>query len=116
MKEGFYGIWFQGPAGQGAGIIVLDTNTVVGIDVGGVEYDGEYSYNSRSDMLDLNVKATVPPGVWLVQGVPPQQRPYSFDIIASVPRDLGREHAVTVETPFGPISLIMKKVRNFPKS
>jgi hypothetical protein len=113
-KEGFYAVTFGGAAGGGFGMVVLDTNLIVGADVTGVLYDGTYEYNARTDRLDVHIVVTVPPGVWLVQGVPSAPKEYKFPIEASLPRDLGAEMPTDVSTPFGSVKAIFKKVRNFP--
>ena len=73
MKEGFYSITYAGAGGDlGFGILVFDTGAVVGADVGGVRYDGTYTYNARTQMIDAQLELTVPAGLLLVTGVPAQ--------------------------------------------
>ncbi len=113
-KEGFYSVTFAGHADYGFGIIILDTGVVIGADVGGVLYDGIYDFNHKTEMLDVSVTLTVPPGVPLVMGVPPQTIEYKFKIVTSLPRTLGNETPITIDTPSGPVNVIFKKIRDFP--
>ena len=113
-KEGFYSVTFTGYADYGFGIIILDTGVVIGADVGGVLYDGTYDFNHQTEMLDVNVTITVPPGIPLVTGTPPQTTEYKFRIKASLPRTLGDETPITIDTPLGPVNIVFKKIRDFP--
>lgn len=114
MHEGFYSVQYGGAAGTGFGMMVLDTGHVIGADPTGGTYDGTYRFNPTTNFIDLEITVTVPPGVWLVQGVPGQPQQYTFDIKTSVPRDLGKRHPVTIPTPFGNVAVIFTKVRDFP--
>ncbi len=113
MREGFYGISYAGTEDYGFGIIVLDTNMVVGVDVGGVKYDGRYQFNTRTEEIDAFIKLTVPPGVALVQGVPAQDEEYSFEFNASFPRETSETH-LRIETRYGPVNVVLKYLRSFP--
>ena len=114
MKEGFYSIAFTGQFGDsGFGIIVLDTGRVVGVDVGGACFDGTYTYNQQSKLIDVDLTLTVPPGVPLVQGVPARPDEWSFDFKASFPKETN-ETPVAVDTPFGPVNTIIRYLRAFP--
>ncbi len=113
-KEGFYQIRYAGQAGQGVGIMVLDTGLVVGCDVVGGRYDGTYNYNQTTDLLDLEVTVWVPPGTWLVQGIPARSEPYTFQARASIPRNFTGEQAFAGQTEFGPVAFRLTKLRDFP--
>ncbi|MBF0449009.1 MAG: hypothetical protein HQL67_12470 [Magnetococcales bacterium] len=114
-KEGFYSIQFRGSSDYGFGVIILDTNMVIGADVGGVLYDGNYTLNDNTHEIDLNVTLTVPAGIALVMGVPPRHEDYTIPIVTSIPRDLGQEKPVLLQTDFGPVNVIFKKIRDFPQ-
>jgi hypothetical protein len=113
-KEGFYQIRYAGPAGQGFGIAVLDSGLVVGVDMVGGRYDGTYKYNQTTDQLDLEVTVWVPPGVWLVQGVPAQSEPHIFKASASISRNWTGEQTFTGDTEFGQVVFWLSKLRDFP--
>ena len=114
MKEGFYSITFMGTAGNvGVGVLVLDTGFIVGVDIGGVRYDGEYKYNPKTEMLDADVTLTVPPGVPLVTGIPPQNKEWSFTFQVSFPRETPQT-PILVQTPTGPVNVVIRFLRGFP--
>ncbi len=114
MKEGFYSITYVGETGDvGFGIITLDTEVIVGADVAGGRYDGEYKYNPKTEMLDASITLTVPPGIPLVTGVPPQDKEWSFTFQASFPRETPKT-PVLVQTPIGPVNVEIRFLRDFP--
>lgn len=113
-KEGFYSISYAGWFGWGFGMVVLDTGQVVGADLSGGVYDGEYIYNPRSGLLDCKIRMTVPAGVPLVTGKAPQTQPYSIEFSASLPTDLGSQTPVSVQLPTGPVNVIFRKIRDLP--
>ncbi len=112
--EGFYAIEYAGVAGTGMGELVLDTGLVIGSDFVGGKYDGRYTYNPRLDAYDVELTVTVPPGAWLVQGVPARSDEYTFEIRTTLPRDFAGQKFVQVATPFGPVNVAFRKLRDFP--
>ncbi len=114
MKEGFYSIVFIGEGGdKGVGLIVLYTGLVVGADEAGGKYDGTYEFNPRSEMIDIDIVVTIPPGVQTVMGAPALPEKTQFPIKASFPRETP-EHPIQVNTPFGPIKVVVRFLRGFP--
>ena len=113
MKEGFYRIDYVGTVGRGFGIIVLDTQVVVGTDMAGGLYDGTYQFNPDTNMLEAKIKVTIPAGAWLVQGIPAQDKKWNFEFEASFRRET-TETPVTVQTPFGPVNVVFRYLRGFP--
>jgi len=79
MRDGMFGIAFQGQQGSGMGVIVLDNGRVYGTDTEGVRYDGEYLFNESSGLADVKIKVTFPPYVQAVFGI---SNPYewAFDV------------------------------------
>ncbi len=110
--EGFYQIQFAGAADTGFGVLLLESGKINGIDVGGVEYDGDYTFNQKTDQFDVTVKATVPPGMPLVTGFPAQPTQHQFEIKASLPNDLGKVSKQTINTPYGQVNVVFKKLRH----
>lgn len=113
-KEGFYKFMYEGAAGFGGGILVLDTGFVVGADVTGAEYDGTYKYNPNTNMLDVQITLTVPPGVALVTGMPPSTDEYKIEIGAPFPREFETPVPIDLDTPTGPVRVVVTKIRDFP--
>lgn len=112
MAEGMYQIDFAGTAGSGTGILVLDKGKVFGVDTERVRYDGEYEPSPTNNHTSLKLRVSVPPGVNLVQGLPPQSTEFAFSIEADIPT--ANEASFLQSTPFGDVTVIMRKVRSLP--
>jgi hypothetical protein len=82
MRDGMYGISFQGQQGAGMGLLIFENGRVYGTDTQGVKYDGEYLYSESTGLADVKVKVTFPPNVRAVFGI---SNPYewAFDITTS---------------------------------
>ncbi|CAA7611404.1 conserved hypothetical protein [Candidatus Terasakiella magnetica] len=110
--DGFYSIQFGGAAGAGIGILVVHNGKVVGIDAGGVAYDGSASPTPGGN-VGVNLLLNVPAGVHLVQGVVKPQ-PWQLPINVVVPEaSLGNGQPLAVGTPVGPVNVVIKKLRDF---
>lgn len=77
MREGMFGITFQGQQGAGMGVMVFENGRVYGTDTEGVRYDGEYLFNEGSGLADVKVKITFLPNVKAVFGI---SNPYEWAI------------------------------------
>lgn len=83
MRDGMYGITFQGQQGAGMGVLVFENGRVYGTDTEGVRYDGEYIFREAAKAADVKVKVTFPPNVTAVFGI---SNPYewSFDVTTTL--------------------------------
>lgn len=112
--EGFYRASFRGYSDFGEALLVLVDNIVAGADSGGVSYDGFYRVERGN--VELMLTLTVPSGTSLVQGIVARDRQLSFKVNMSVPFNewaTGVTHRV--ETAYGPVNVIIRKLRNFPR-
>ena len=115
MRDGIFGIRFQGQQGVGVGVLIFDNGRVYGTDTEGVRYDGEYLYNEISGLAEVKLKITFPPNVVSIFGI---SNPYewSFDVTTSVnPKvDSG---PVAVKSSLGrPINAEYKFLRTLPEA
>jgi hypothetical protein len=112
MCEGMYLFTYQGHTGVGLGMIVLTDGHAFGTDTG-VQYDGTYAPSpTRPGFVDLQLKATVPPGIGLVQGVPPQPVEYRFDLNCTFPARGSAD--LQIPTPFGAVRAQVRFLRDIP--
>jgi len=113
--EGFYSVVFQGGSGWGAGMVVLDTQTIVGADPFGRRYNGTYVYNQSNNTLEMDVQVTLPPGGLSVTGHVGSAAPVTFGFKASIPRGALTNHQHTVTFPDGRhLTFAMTKLRDMP--
>lgn len=110
--DGLYFIEYVGSAGDGNVTLVFMDGIVFGHD-GGVYYDGTYEpVADAQGHMDLRLNLTVPRGVALVQGIPPQPAEYNFNINVRVP---ARGKApLRIETPYGPVAFSISFLRALP--
>lgn len=114
--EGYWMVQHTGEAGSGAGLFALDTGVITGIDVLGGTLDGTYVHNPRSDKLQSKIiwKAGMIPGL-LVQTGEVITPGMTQNINVDLPRDLGTDVPISIETAKGPLTVVFRKIRDFPK-
>lgn len=101
MRDGMFGIQFQGEHGAGMGMLVLDSGKVYGTDTEGARYDGSYIYHEDTQMADVVLKVTFPAGVTSVLGI---SNPYEWSIDVSAKIDPKKNSGNTlVKTSLGKI-------------
>jgi hypothetical protein len=101
MIDGIYTMTYRGAISWGIGVLVLRRGTVTGADAAGGLYDGRYV--EQADNVVLEMKMTVPAGMELVQGTPPQPKPYEVPFNATIPkRAIETSEPVLVPLPPGP--------------
>jgi transcriptional regulator with XRE-family HTH domain len=115
MRDGMFGITFQGQEGAGMGVLVFDNGRVYGTDTEGVRYDGEYLFNESSGLADIKLKVTFPPNVKAVFGI---SNPYewAFDVTTTFnPKQ--QAGAIAVKTSIGkPIDAQFRFLRGLPEA
>lgn len=115
MRDGMFGITFQGQEGAGMGVLIFDNGRVYGTDTEGVRYDGEYIFNELSAVADVKVKVTFPPNVKAVFGI---SNPYewAFDITTRFnPKQ--NSGALAVKTSLGkPVNAQYVFLRSLPEA
>jgi hypothetical protein len=115
MRDGMFGITFQGQQGGGMGVLILESGRVYGTDTEGVRYDGEYLFDENSTLVEVKLKVTFPPNVRSVFGT---SNPYewTFDVRTrfNPKQDFGE---VTLTTSIGqPIKAQYKYLRGLPEA
>jgi hypothetical protein len=115
MRDGMFGVTFQGRQGAGMGLLIFDNGRVYGTDTQGVRYDGEYIFNETTGLADVKVKITFPPNVKAVFGI---SNPYewAFDVTTTFdPRS--NSGALAVQTSLGqPVNAQYVFLRSLPEA
>jgi hypothetical protein len=113
MRDGMFGISFQGQHGVGMGMLIFDAGKVYGTDVEGVRYDGEYVFNEKTGKADVKLKVTFPPNVVAVFGI---SNPYewAFDVTTSFDPKI-KSGQLAVQTSIGqPLNAQYVFLRSLP--
>lgn len=115
MRDGMFGITFQGQQGAGMGLLIFDNGRVYGTDTQGVRYDGDYLFNEKSGLADVKLKVTFPANVRAVFGT---SNPYEWAIDVTTTLDPKQNSgALTVRTSVGqPISAQFTFLRTLPEA
>lgn len=107
--DGFYAAYLTGTAAQGFAMFVFRNGAVVGVDIGGVKYDGVYSDTAAGYVVKL--KVTVPPNVGLIQGVTVGPEGDSSDLDFELPLDFLAQPFLRVNAKHGPVNAKIVKLR-----
>lgn len=110
MIDGIYSITFRGSDDWGMGMLIFQNGTIVGVDAGGVEFDGQYHLGPTG--VEVTATMTVPAGATLVQGTKAQPFPYEIPFTLMVPRSaFDNGQPVLLELPPGPVNVIFRRLR-----
>ena len=115
MRDGMFGITFQGQHGKGMGVLIFDSGKVYGTDEAAVRYDGDYIFDEASGLVDVKVKVTYPPNVRAVQGI---ANPYEWSIIVETKFDPRQNSgALNLKTSLGqPLAAQYVFLRSLPEA
>jgi hypothetical protein len=115
MRDGMFGITFQGQSGAGMGMLILDNGRVYGTDTQGVRYDGEYLYEENSGLAKVKIKVTFPANVRTVLGI---SNPYEWAIDVTTAFNPNQNAgSLTVQTSIGrPIRAQYVFLRGLPEA
>jgi hypothetical protein len=115
MRDGIYGITFEGPQASGMGLLILDAGRVYGADAGAARYDGDYLFHEDTGIADIVLKVTFPPNIMSVFGI---ANPYEWAIDVSTSLDPKHDSgSLAVRTSLGqPLIAQFKFLRSLPES
>ena len=99
MRDGMFGIKFQGNESSGVGLLIFDNGRVYGTDEAGVRYDGGYVLNEKTGLADVSIRVTFPKNVRSVFGI---SNPYEWTIDVTTSLNTGQDSgALSVKTSLG---------------
>jgi hypothetical protein len=115
MRDGMFGITFQGQQGAGMGVLLFDNGRVYGTDTEKVRYDGEYLFDEASGLVNVKVKVTFPPNVKAVFGI---SNPYEWALYVTTAFNPKQDSGpLAVETSLGkPINAQYVFLRALPEA
>ena len=108
-----YAMYYTGKAGSGHAVFVMSNGVIAGADVAGGVLDGTYR-DAGKETYEVSATLTVPAGTWLVTGKVADQQPFTQEISACLPTNLGGGSPVTMQTPTGPVNVVFKRLRDIP--
>lgn len=108
--EGFYAAYMTASEGQGFVMLIFANGAIVGVDLGGVLFDGSYSVG-EDERLTGNVTVQVPPGLMVIQGASAGPSGLTYTVPVAFGVDSLSLEYIRLETPLGPVNLKLQKLR-----
>lgn len=112
--DGFYAIYFAGTEGEGVGLLVIADGILVGVDGGGVKFDGKVAPEADGNGFSGKVHVSAPPGMALIQGIATGENGIEYDIGIHLPFDFQEIEYISISTPFGTVNAKFIKLREWP--
>jgi len=109
--NGFYAAYLTGVSGNSILLFIIRDGTIIGVDVGGMAYDGTVSKRSNGRYI-MHLTYTIPPGMPMITGSGPVALPTPVALDVELPPDFASGVVVGVQTPFGPVNAKIKKLRD----
>ena len=107
--NGIYAAYLTGSALQGFAMLTFRNGKVVGVDSGGVRYDG--TYTDATAGYAVKIQLTVPPHTGLVQGVITGPQVDVSELIFDLPLNFLTQSFLRVNTKYGPVNAKIVKLR-----
>lgn len=111
MLDGFY-VGYMTSNGYGVVLFVFRGNTIVGVDAGGVKFDGTFSRDETTKAHRGMVTVDAPPNINLVQGVHTGVNGLKYEVPFSLPENFLSAPFIKVDTPFGAVNIKLEKLRD----
>jgi len=109
--DGFYAIYYHGNAGPGLAQMQLIDGKIVGSDVTGGLWDGEFAVDSVSETISCEITIRLPQGVPLATTGQPIKGNEAANMQFKLPLDFSTREYVPLELPIGKVNVRFQKVR-----
>jgi hypothetical protein len=108
--DGFYAAYLTGHAGNSAVLLAISKETLIGVDMGGMKYDGHIE--RKEGGFSCRVSYVVPTGIALITGPGPVASPTPVTISFDLPANFAEGPIIGIQTPFGPLNAKFTKLRD----
>jgi hypothetical protein len=109
--DGFYVAYLTGRGGNSVLLFAIKSATVIGVDVGGMHFDGRVE-KAANGTISFHIEYVVNPGTPLITGVGGVATATPVAIDFTAPVDFAEGVTVGVQTPFGPVNAKISKLRD----
>lgn len=110
MIDGFYHAYATGKAGNSVLVLVIRQGVIIGVDVGGLKYDGEIVQRPDGS-YQCSVVYVVPPGANLITGAAAPSAPLRVPFTFTLPANFSDGSIFRLDSPLGPVNIRFEKVR-----
>lgn len=111
MLDGFY-VGYMTSNGYGVVLFVFRDDVLVGVDAGGVKFDGTFAQDPETKEYKGTVTVDAPPNIDLVQGVSTGPNGIKYEVLFTMPENFLEAPFIKVSTPFGPVNVKLEKLRD----
>jgi hypothetical protein len=109
--DGFYAIYYHGNAGPGLAQMQLIDGKIIGADVTGGLWDGEFAVDSITENIICEITIRLPPGVPLATTGKPPVGNEAARMKFKLPLDFATREYVSLDLPIGKVNVRFQKVR-----
>jgi len=109
--EGTYGFVYCGVSGLGMGVFTIKGEQFIGVDSGGVNYDG-IAQEQEDGSIALDVKLNVPPELETAQSRASQGMPHTRRFVTTLPPAFGDGKPQEISSMPGNITVMIRQVRD----
>lgn len=111
MLDGFY-VGYMSADGYGVVLFVFKNSNIVGVDAGGVSFDGFFTQDSATKGYSGKIKIQAPPNTDLIQGINSGPSGLTYEVPFTIPENFLDVPFITIRTPFGKVNIKMEKLRD----
>lgn len=109
--DGFYAIYYQGSAGPGLAQIQLTEGKIVGADITGGLWDGQFAVDLVNHDLTCDVSIRLPAGVALATTGQPPKGGETLNMKFTLPHDFATKPYIALDLPIGKVNVRFQKLR-----
>ena len=108
--EGFYVAYLAGRSGTSMLLFVIRGTTFVGVDIGGLKYDGSILQTDAG--LKCTIVYVIPAGAPVITGSPPPASEQRIPLEFVLPNNFANGETIGIATPLGPVNAKFQKLRD----
>ncbi|MGX4804847.1 hypothetical protein [Bradyrhizobium guangdongense] len=109
--EGFYAAYLTGRSGTSTLLFAIRGTTFVGVDVGGIKYDGVIQPDGQS--LKVSIVYVIPAGTTLITSTTAPTAEQRIPLEFMLPTDFWNGQVIGIATPLGPVNAKFQKLREW---
>lgn len=109
--DGFYAAFLTGRGGNAIVLFVIKSTVLVGVDAGGLKYDGSVQPLPDGG-YHFKLRYIVQPGTQLITGMGSVGTPTPIQLDFIAPSDFASGVIITIQTPLGPVNAKLTKLRD----
>ena len=110
--QGFFAAYLTGRGGMSVVLFVIKDGHMVGVDIAGMKYDGEFRAKADGTGFTCEIAYTIPPGVQLITGSGPVATPTDVRLTVNLPTDFANGPVIGIDTVMGPLNARFVKLRD----